>query len=98
MSQQYYALKGLTCCLTSLPSARLGVYPSLAFLPYGKRFLKHRRLFHTVFSRAQNHTFEETQTEEARFLLRSLIEKGTPESYDWLVRRLACFAIDESYC
>jgi cytochrome P450 len=71
--------------LTLQLSVRLGFYPSLTLLRYGKRFQKHRKLFHSVFSRAQIHTFEDTQTDEARVLLKGLIE--SPESYNWLVRR-----------
>jgi hypothetical protein len=54
-------------------------------MAYGKRFQKHRKLFHSVFSRIESHKFEDALTEEAQFLVKSLIEK--PESYNWLVRR-----------
>jgi hypothetical protein len=72
-------------CLTSPFSVRLGFYPNLASLRYGKRFQKHRKLFHCVFSRTQICTFEDAQTEEARVLVKGLIK--TPESYEWLARR-----------
>jgi hypothetical protein len=54
---------------------------------YDKRFQKHRKLFHSVFSKAQNYTFEGAQTKAAQVLVKELIEAQTPESYDWLVRR-----------
>jgi hypothetical protein len=79
--------RAITAFLTSNSSFRLGCFPSLALLGYGKRFQKHRKLFNSVFSRAQTYTFEGAQLEEARFLVKSLIECQTPESYDWLVRR-----------
>jgi hypothetical protein len=59
-------------------------------LGYGKRFQKHRKLFHSTFSQAQAHTFEDAQTEEARILLKGLMD--TPESYDLLIRRLTLFS------
>jgi hypothetical protein len=63
----------------------LGTFPALSFLGYGKRFQRHRKLFHSTFSQAQCRTFEKTQTTEARALVKNLVR--TPESYDWLVRR-----------
>ena len=72
------------CSLSQL-SISLGYYPSIGFLGYGKHFQKHRKLFHSVFSQEQIYAFEDAQTEEARVLLKGLIE--TPDSYDWLARR-----------
>ena len=74
----------LRCYLTSIS---LGIYPSLPLMEYGKRFQKHRKLFHSVFSRIEIGKFEEPLVEEARFLAKSIIEK--PASYNWLVRRSA---------
>jgi len=74
----------LRCYLTSIS---LGIYPSLPLMEYGKRFQKHRKLFHSVLSRIEVGKFEEPLVEEARFLAKSIIEK--PASYNWLVRRSA---------
>jgi hypothetical protein len=64
----------------------------VGFMGYNKRFQKHRKLFHSVFSKAQNYTFEGTQTKAAQVLVKDLIEAQIPEAYDGIVRRLACFA------
>jgi hypothetical protein len=55
---------------------------------YNKRFQKHRKLFHSVFSKAQSHTFAGTQTKAAQVLVKELIESQNPESHNLLVRRL----------
>ena len=61
----------------------------LGSLGYGKRFQKHRKLFHSMFSQVQVHTYEDAQAEGARILLKDLMD--APESYNSLVARLAFF-------
>jgi hypothetical protein len=73
----------------------MGAFPVLGFLGYGKRFQKHRKLFHSAFSQAQCHTFEKIQMMEARVLVNSLII--TPESYDWHVRRFVLVHQEEYF-
>ena len=85
LTDMWVELPTISRVRTSQLSLRLGYFPSLALLRYGKRFQKHRQLFHAVFSQAQIHTFEDTQIKGARVLLKGLIEN--PEAYDWLVRR-----------
>jgi hypothetical protein len=65
----------------------IGHFPSLGLLGLGKRCQKHRRTFHSVFSLSETHVFEDSQPEEARFLLKNLTETGTPATYDSLVRK-----------
>ncbi|TFK37935.1 cytochrome P450 [Crucibulum laeve] len=52
----------------------MGWNVSLAFLPYGKRFQKHRRLFQEYFTRKKCETYHNVQLKQSRILLRHLVK------------------------
>jgi hypothetical protein len=81
------------CELNLLPSdhfslqylSQTRLLPQCGIIEMRQTFPEQRKLFHSVFSRAQIYTFKDSQTEEARVLLKGFME--TPESYAWLARR-----------
>ncbi|TFK34318.1 cytochrome P450 [Crucibulum laeve] len=50
----------------------MGWNANLGFLPYGKRFQKHRRLFQEYFSRAKCNSYQSVQLKQARLLVKQL--------------------------
>ncbi|KAK7041426.1 hypothetical protein VNI00_009292 [Paramarasmius palmivorus] len=47
----------------------MGSWPTLTFLPYGKLFLKHRKMFQQYFGRKESLAFADMVAEEARLLV-----------------------------
>ncbi|KAI0933847.1 hypothetical protein AcV5_005883 [Taiwanofungus camphoratus] len=63
----------------------LGWEGTVTFLRYGEQFFKQRRLLQQYFSKQNCVQFRHIHTEEARRLLRNLLQR--PQDFDWLVRR-----------
>ncbi|GBE89464.1 Multifunctional cytochrome P450 monooxygenase af510 [Sparassis crispa] len=55
----------------------MGWEANLAFMRYGARWRKHRKLFQEYFSQGQSLTYRAHQTEEARMLLKDLLTSPT---------------------
>ncbi|KAF8884122.1 cytochrome P450 [Infundibulicybe gibba] len=53
---------------------------SVAFMPPGDQFKKHRKLYHQYFSGAKSKSYQPIQQEEARSLIKNLLED--PSDYD----------------
>ncbi|KAJ7926720.1 cytochrome P450 [Mycena leptocephala] len=66
----------------------LGWSPSLTFLQYGKQYNKHRQLHQSYLSRHKAEDFKPMQTQEARTLVRNLIE-SMPDKYETYLSRFA---------
>ncbi|KAF7352084.1 Cytochrome P450 [Mycena venus] len=66
----------------------LGWQPSLTFLQYGKQFNTQRQMHQTYLSRHKVEDFKPMQTQEARTLVRNLLE-STPERYEKFLSRFA---------
>ncbi|KAF7348850.1 Cytochrome P450 [Mycena venus] len=66
----------------------LGWKPSLTFLQYGKQFNIQRQMHQTYLSRHKAEDFKAMQTQEARTLVRNLLE-STPERYEKVLSRFA---------
>ncbi|KAJ7511587.1 cytochrome P450 [Mycena galericulata] len=64
----------------------LGWNPSLTFLQYGKQFNKQRQMHQSYLSRQKVQTFKPIQTQEARTLVRNLIESSTDKYEKYLSR------------
>ncbi|KAJ7882044.1 cytochrome P450 [Mycena olivaceomarginata] len=62
----------------------LGWDPTLAFLQYGEKFNKHRQMHQSYLSRSRLEDFKSIQTQEARTLLRHLIQ-CPPDKYETFV-------------
>ncbi|KAJ8520800.1 hypothetical protein ONZ45_g2406 [Pleurotus djamor] len=65
----------------------LGWFPSLTFLPYGPRFRKHRKIYHSAFNKDTAAQYHPIQVEYARTLACSLMENRG--DYEHLLRRYA---------
>ncbi|KAF8992545.1 cytochrome P450 [Cyathus striatus] len=52
----------------------MGWFPTLVFLPYGKRFQKHRRLMHEYLHQKQRLSYQPLQTQQARRLAIQLMD------------------------
>ncbi|TFK33336.1 cytochrome P450 [Crucibulum laeve] len=57
----------------------MGWNAALGFLPYGKRFQKHRRLYQEYFSRSKCNSYQSVQSKQARLLVKHLAKN--PERY-----------------
>ncbi|KAL0949356.1 hypothetical protein HGRIS_009425 [Hohenbuehelia grisea] len=68
----------------------MGWYASLAFMPYGKRFQKHRKLLGSQFTSDASLLWRETQAKNAHQLAKSMIEhKGDHEKMlNWFTTAL----------
>ncbi|KAJ7782203.1 cytochrome P450 [Mycena olivaceomarginata] len=66
----------------------VGWKPALAFLQYGKQYNKHRQMHQSYLSRHKAEDFKSMQTQEARTLVRNLIE-STPDKYEKFLSRFA---------
>ncbi|KAF7352076.1 Cytochrome P450 [Mycena venus] len=66
----------------------LGWQPSLTFLQYGKQFNIQRQMHQTYLSHHKVEDFKAMQTQEARTLVRNLLE-STPERYEKFLSRFA---------
>ncbi|KAK7041427.1 hypothetical protein VNI00_009293 [Paramarasmius palmivorus] len=58
----------------------MGWWPILTFLPYGKFFLKHRRVFQQYFGRKESLAFTDIVADEARLLVLNL-SRAAPGSH-----------------
>ncbi|KAH9952213.1 cytochrome P450 [Amylocystis lapponica] len=63
----------------------MGWEGTVTFLRYGDQFFKQRKLLQQYFSRQNCVQFQHIHRDEARRLLKNLVDK--PEDFDWLVRR-----------
>ncbi|KAJ7585231.1 cytochrome P450 [Mycena floridula] len=63
----------------------------LTFMPYGKRFLKHRKVLQQYFGRQESVSYQSGQVHEARVLLKNLLAK--PERYDFYFNRFSTAVI-----
>ncbi|KAJ7897544.1 cytochrome P450 [Mycena olivaceomarginata] len=72
----------------------LGWDPTLTFLQYGERFNKHRQMHQSYLSRSRLEDFKSIQTQEARTLLRHLIQ-CPPDKYETFVSRFATGTITQ---
>ncbi|KAJ7813324.1 cytochrome P450 [Mycena leptocephala] len=66
----------------------VGWKPALAFLQYGKQYTKHRQMHQSYLSRHKAEDFKSMQTQEARTLVRNLIE-STPDKYEKFLSRFS---------
>ncbi|KAJ7855546.1 cytochrome P450 [Mycena leptocephala] len=66
----------------------LGWNPGLTFLQYGKQFNKQRQMHQSYLTRHKAEDFKPMQTQEARMLVRNLIE-STTDKYDPFLSRFA---------
>ncbi|KAJ7206760.1 cytochrome P450 [Mycena pura] len=66
----------------------LGWHPTLTFLRYGKKFNIHRQMHQSFLSRHKIEGFKPMQTQEARTLVKNLLE-STPERYEKSISRFA---------
>ena len=57
----------------------------MTFLKYGPHFFKQRRILQQYFTRQEVPRFAPIHTEEARKLLRNMLDRS--KDFDWLVRR-----------
>ncbi|TFK33320.1 cytochrome P450 [Crucibulum laeve] len=57
----------------------MGWNAALGFLPYGKKFQKHRRLYQQYFSRDKCNGYQSVQSKQARLLVKNLAKN--PEKY-----------------
>ncbi|KAJ8488284.1 hypothetical protein ONZ51_g3644 [Trametes cubensis] len=63
----------------------LGWGVSVTFLKYGPHFFKQRRILQQYLSKQEVVRFRPIQTDEARKMLRNLLDR--PKDFDWLIRR-----------
>ncbi|KAF7352074.1 O-methylsterigmatocystin oxidoreductase [Mycena venus] len=66
----------------------VGWKPSISFLQYGKQFHTQRQMHQTYLSRHKVEDFKPMQIQEARTLVRNLLE-STPERYEKFLSRFA---------
>ncbi|KAJ7154341.1 cytochrome P450 [Mycena crocata] len=64
----------------------LGWTPSLTFLAYGKQFNRHRQMHHSYLNRQKSADFKLMQTQEARTLVKHLMECA-PDRYEKFLSR-----------
>ncbi|KAF8145850.1 cytochrome P450 [Mycena galopus ATCC 62051] len=72
----------------------LGWHPTLTFLQYGKKFNIHRQMHQSYLSRHKIEGFKRMQTQEARMLVKNLVE-STPDTYEKCVSRFATGVITQ---
>jgi hypothetical protein len=74
--------------------ARMGWFPTLAFLPYGKLFLRHRKMFQHHFGPRESLAYLPIQRRQANMLARSLMME-TPKHTEHTghLSRRACVTI-----
>ncbi|KAG7094713.1 hypothetical protein E1B28_005533 [Marasmius oreades] len=75
----------------------MGWTSSLTLLPHGKQFLKHRKMLQTFFGKKESLAFNDILAEEARILVKSLLEAGKGDLLKYVHRltvsniiRVAC--------
>uniref|UniRef100_A0A0W0EW71 Putative cytochrome P450 n=1 Tax=Moniliophthora roreri TaxID=221103 RepID=A0A0W0EW71_MONRR len=64
----------------------MGWWPTLTFLPYGKRFLKHRKMFQQYFGHKESLAFNDVLAEEARLLVTNLQHAAPGEHLHYVHR------------
>ncbi|KAK7041438.1 hypothetical protein VNI00_009304 [Paramarasmius palmivorus] len=75
------------CCRPKITMFEImGWYPTLTFLQYGKRFLKHRKIFQQYFSPRESRKFDHVFAEEARILAKSLPHAVEGRHFDLVYR------------
>ncbi len=60
---------------------------NLSLMPYGKLFLRHRKLFQTHFGRQECREYLPMQHQQAAVMVKELMEK--PDDYDAIIGRYA---------
>ncbi|KAF4596070.1 hypothetical protein EYR38_007442 [Pleurotus pulmonarius] len=81
---------------SSLFACRMGWDPDVVFLPYGQRFRKHRKLFHTYFMQKSCLQFQPVQLHNAHLLVHGLMKNEG--NHNQLLARFASLdiALDNS--
>ncbi|TBU28897.1 cytochrome P450 [Dichomitus squalens] len=69
----------------------LGWGVSVTFLKYGPQFFKQRRILQQYLAKSEVARFRPIHTEEARKMLKHLVER--PTDFDWMVRRFGAAVI-----
>ncbi len=74
----------------------MGWDPDVVFLPYGQRFRKHRKLFHTYFMQKSCLQFQPVQLHNAHLLVHGLMKNEG--NHNQLLARFVCrnIALDHS--
>ncbi|EEB87444.1 hypothetical protein MPER_15200, partial [Moniliophthora perniciosa FA553] len=64
----------------------MGWHPTLSFLQYGKRFLKHRKMFQQCFGPRESRASDHALAQEARLLVKNLSTAIAGQHQDLLYR------------